>query len=591
MKRVPIAPVLLTAAWLTALAVFQAVNAGGGLTRRTYTNPLDIPGPQPVVACGDPSILRSRIPGDAHWYAYCTSDPHDDTENNGAGAYPLHPITILRSADLTRWELVGDALPIQPEWVAPDGLFWAPDAVAWPDGTYRLYYAASRTDAGGSAIGVATSRSPAGPWVDSGRPVVEAQGELAVLDPDVIQDARGQSHVYYGSSESGIWVRQLSRDGLRSDPRTQVCVAAPSGPAGFGTPEVVRRGGFYYLMASSSPCCLGPLTGNGIFVGRSPSPTGPFLDREGRDLNSAWTGGTPVLMMNGNCWVGPGSGSVVADAAGRDWLFYHAIDRHDPYFQGQTQINKRHLMLDPVDWVGGWPTVRHGRGPSEGTQPAPALRANDPKPPAVGAVPAERLGPAFPELSDEFNGTRLGPQWRWLRSPSGTRVTGGAFHLTTVAGDLRDGTAPALLERAPTGNYVVETKMTFPLPEGTAPGEVEAGLVVYGDDRNFLRLTVGALGVVRISSFIKASEETGSVRAGYGVVGTPAPTTWLRIVKRTVGSEERYTPFTSTDDRVWERGGTYTHQLGRKAQLGLVALSHAGYQARFDYLRVFRLTP
>ncbi|GGK43700.1 hypothetical protein GCM10008955_41810 [Deinococcus malanensis] len=54
-----------------------------------------------------------------------------------------------------------------------------------------------------------------------------------------------------------------------------------------------------------------------------------------------------------------------------DWLLYHAINRNDPYFAGPTRINKRHLMLDPVDWVDGWPTVRNGRGPSDRSQQAP----------------------------------------------------------------------------------------------------------------------------------------------------------------------------------------------------------------------------
>lgn len=594
MKHVSAFHAVLAVTLLLSLSLPGTGHAGGGPGVRTYSNPLDVKGSEAVVDCSDPAMLRSRTPGETAWYAYCTSAPHNDAENNGTGTYPLHPMTILRSSDLTHWILVGDAFPAKPDWVAPDGVLWAPDPVAWPDGTYRLYYAASRTRAGGSAIGVATSRSPAGPWVDSGTPVVEPQGELVVLDPSIIRDDQGVYRLYYGGFKKGVAVRTLFADGLHSDPKTEVQVAAPLGPTGFGGPEVVRRGGYYYLFAVSSPCCAGPLTGNAVFVGRSTSPIGPFLDRAGRTLNAVWAGGTPVVANNGGRWVGPGMGSVFTDAAGRDWLLYHAIDRHDPYFHGQAQISKRHLILDRLDWVGGWPTVRSGQGPSEGPQPAPALKPGAPESARVVAPVVDRAGKAVPGLSDEFAASRLGPQWHWRRppAPDGFSLTTGALQLTTVSGDLMDGTAPALLEAAPSGDYMVETRLHFSLPDGTGPNGVEAGLVVYGDDRNFVRLTVGALGTVRAAVFLKASTEDinrGASPLGYGLAGPAAPTTWLRIVKRAVGGEERYTAYTSTDGRTWERGGTWSHHLGPGAGIGLVALSGAGYPAQFDFLRVFKL--
>ncbi|THF85440.1 arabinan endo-1,5-alpha-L-arabinosidase [Deinococcus sp. KSM4-11] len=596
MKRCCTAPTLLTTTMLLTLTLPGSGHAGGGSGPRTYTNPLDVSGPQEVVSCPDPSILGSRIPGDTHWYAYCTSDPHSDAENNGIGNYPIHPITMLRSADLTHWELIGDALPDKLKWASDQAFLWAPEIVAWPDGTYHLYYAVSQTLSGGSAIGVAVSASPTGPWVDSGRPVVEPQGELAVLDPAVVAGSSGRHSLYFGSFRSGIAVRELSPDGLRSDPKTQIRVAAPSGPTGFGGPEVVRHGNYYYLFGASSPCCAGPMTGNGVFVGRSTSPTGPFLDRTGRDLNATWAGGTPVVLNNGGRWVGPGMGSVFSDAAGRDWLLYHAIDQREPYFEQQTQISKRHLMLDPVDWVGGWPTVRNGHGPSDGPQPAPVVRPGDLETQASAPLRPDRPGAAISARSDEFSGTRLGPQWRWVRppAPAGFSVAGGAFSLTSTPGDLMDGTAPALLETAPTGDYVVETRLNFPLPEGAAPDGVEAGLVVYWDDHNFVRLTVGALGTVRVAAFYKATTagtDRGFPSISYGLAGSASPTTWLRIVKRTVKGEGQYTAYVSTDSRNWERGGTWTLDPGGKARVGLVALSGAGYPAHFAYLRVSQLSP
>lgn len=175
-----------------------------------------------------------------------------------------------------------------------------------------------------------------------------------------------------------------------------------------------------------------------------------------------------------------------------------------------------------------------------------------------------------------------------MRGPVDVGLSGGMLRLTTSKGDLVDATAPALLNGAPQGDYVVETRLNFPLPDA-----VEAGLVVYGDDRNFVRLTVGALGATRAALFVKATSDNanrGFPNINYALAGPAAPTSWLRLVKRTIEGEEQYTAYTSTDGRTWELGGTWTHRLGANARVGLVALWGAGYIANFDYLRVFRLS-
>ena len=71
--------------------------------------------------------------------------------------------------DLVNWQYVGDVFSTRPDWVADDAGLWAPD-IRYMNGQYYLYFTAPNTDlpGGGSAIGVATSASPTGPWVDSG---------------------------------------------------------------------------------------------------------------------------------------------------------------------------------------------------------------------------------------------------------------------------------------------------------------------------------------------------------------------------------------------------------------------------------------
>ena len=79
-----------------------------------------------------------------------------------------------------------------------------------------------------------------------------------------------------------------------------------------------------------------------------------------------------MLVPNGNRWVGTGHNAVVTDLAGQDWIVYHAIDRADPYLDGTDGINERPMLLDRLDWSGGWPTTRAGQGASDTPQAAPA---------------------------------------------------------------------------------------------------------------------------------------------------------------------------------------------------------------------------
>lgn len=52
--------------------------------------------------------------------------------------------------------------------------------------------------------------------------------------------------------------------------------------------------------------------------------------------------------------MGPGHNAVVTDAAGNDWLVYHAIDPENPD-QPAVDARKRPMLIDRIDWTDGWP--------------------------------------------------------------------------------------------------------------------------------------------------------------------------------------------------------------------------------------------
>ena len=135
-----------------------------------------------------------------------------------------------------------------------------------------------------------------------------------MFDPDVVDDS-GQLYIFFGSYFGGIAARQLSPDGLHSDPSTQVEVAIDNRYEGS---EVVKHGDYWYLFASATDCCRGPLTGYSVFAGRSANVLGPYVDREGNSLLQGRVGGTPVISMNGNRWVGTGGTSPFG--SGLRWM-------------------------------------------------------------------------------------------------------------------------------------------------------------------------------------------------------------------------------------------------------------------------------
>ena len=119
-------------------------------------------------------------------------------------------------------------------------------------------------------------------------------------------------------------------------------------------------------------------------------------------------------------------------------------------------------------------------------------------------------------------------------------------------------------------------------------------------DDAFVKLTHVSIWNTRQTEFAKEvpANEPGYPRYGNTIVGPPGEWTWLRIVKSTSGSHapegtygghERYTAYASHDGLTWTRGGTWTHELGDDARIGLVAMGGSGFEAEFEYLRVWRL--
>jgi arabinan endo-1,5-alpha-L-arabinosidase len=592
-----------------AIAALLAAAVPAGAASHNYRNPLDIriPGDGRVESCADPTVIRGTTPGDRAWFMYCTTDPLNSDDKSG-GNFNFHPIPMFRSTDLVTWRYQGDALASRPAWAEPTAGLWAPE-IQFFNGQYYLYFGVTdvKPEISGepegchddNAIGVATSSSPLGPWTVSPTPVVEPRRNgpgcnfFWTFDPDVItaQDTAhlGQRYIYYGSYYGGVQVRELSPDGLLSIPASAVQVAIPNRYEGS---EVIYRNGFYYYLGSATNCCNGPLTGYSVFAGRSESPTGPFIDRDGVSLLNGRVGGSVFLSMNGNKWVGPGHQTTFKDFDGQWWTIYHAIDRNDPYFDGAVGFTKRPALLDPVEWIGGWPSVRGGQWASIRRIKRPAARPGDET--LHVETRARRLTPGDLLDSDEFNGSIDGG-WTWVREPASTqfRATPTTFQFDTQAADLfvDSNNASVLLRDLPSGNWIAETRLQINLPpEGCCYNYVQAGVVVYDDDDNFLKLAHVSIWETRQTEWAKeeAPVPGGYPRYGNTVVTAPGDWTYFRIARRERRDDVLYQAFVSRDGTHWNRGGVWTHELADPS-IGLVSMGGSGFTADFDYLRIYSL--
>ncbi|HEY8456816.1 MAG TPA: family 43 glycosylhydrolase [Actinopolymorphaceae bacterium] len=353
------APASLTPASPLAAGTTSSITQSGGTSTAsgaTYTNPIMS---EFADAFSDPGVIRAK---DGYWYAYATTTVMTH-ENQDAGGPPYY-MPIGRSADLVHWEFVGTVFSEEnhPEWKPfPQTGYWAPD-VRYVDGKYFLYY--SLAGGGDAAIGLATAPTPAGPWTDIGRPVVDfvPDNEVMEIDPALFVDTDGTKYLYYGSfRRGGMHVVRLSDDGTRAvGPSTQV-VAGDRGEAAW----VVKRDGYYYLFYSGYGCCAEDKGGYPVFVGRATSPMGPFVDAEGVPLTAPAPGGTIVNATTGGSLVATGHNAIAVDRSGQDWYFSNGNSRFDHW-------GGRPTVMDRLDWIDGWPTVRAGRWTSDTPQPAPA---------------------------------------------------------------------------------------------------------------------------------------------------------------------------------------------------------------------------
>jgi arabinan endo-1,5-alpha-L-arabinosidase len=105
-----------------------------------------------------------------------------------------------------------------------------------------------------------------------------------------------------------------------------------------------------------------------VLVARSRSATGPF-----QTLAEATGRPNSAILVRNDQWLAPGHNSIITDAAGTDWIAYHAINTQKTAAGNQAGSGGRVMLIDQLEYQDGWPRVAANGTPSVGPAPAPAM--------------------------------------------------------------------------------------------------------------------------------------------------------------------------------------------------------------------------
>jgi arabinan endo-1,5-alpha-L-arabinosidase len=301
--------------------------------------------PEGGVGTHDPAVMEFK----GHYFCFHTGP--------GIGNF-------RSSTNLLHWKTEGPIIDSTPDWLAkavPHRSVWAPEAIKWGDGL-RLYYCASaRFGHNESWIAVAECphfdpEHPKVGWHDLGPIIASKDGDnFNAIDPDVLTDPTGRQWMYFGSYWSGVYAAEIDpATGKMKDPSPAGKTLIARNPAdranGLEAPCGIYHEGYYYLFVNYGLAAQGVASTYQIVVGRSKSPSGPFVDANGVAMTE---GGHMEMLSASPPMFGPGGGVAFQDDQGRWLMSYHYYDGRrfwHGHVWGVPTLQIRELLWSPDGW-------------------------------------------------------------------------------------------------------------------------------------------------------------------------------------------------------------------------------------------------
>ena len=196
------------------------------LAATRYTNPVydhDFP---------DPFVLEDR----GYFYAYAT-------HSHGFG------FQGMESRDLVHWTHRGTVFTVP--WSREN--YWAPEVVR-RRGWFYMTYSARNPTTGKHDIGIATARTPLGPFVDRAILVRGDSNRVGVIDATLFFEHNGMPYLIYSEeAPRRIVMRHMTRDlmNVEGDPIELVRPDRPEEHGVTEAPTLIRRRGLYHLFFSA----------------------------------------------------------------------------------------------------------------------------------------------------------------------------------------------------------------------------------------------------------------------------------------------------------------------------------------------------
>jgi arabinoxylan arabinofuranohydrolase len=273
----------------------------------------------------DPDIIFSEKTG--KFYIYPTSDGF----TGWSGTY----FKAFSSSNLVDWKDEGVILdlPKDVSWASRNA--WAPAMVEKKvNGAYKYFYYFTAAQ----QIGVAVADHPTGPFVDSGKPLIDKFPEGVTrgqqIDPDVFTDPQtGKSYLYWGNGYMAV--AELHDDMISLKPGTTK-ILTPVKSYNEGT-HVFYRNGKYYFMWSENDTRDENYQ---VRYGTSDSPTGKISVPENN----------LVIIKDKEAGIyGTGHHSVV-QAPGKDewYLVYHRFTYPKGITMGPSAGYNREVCIDEM---------------------------------------------------------------------------------------------------------------------------------------------------------------------------------------------------------------------------------------------------